>query len=60
MFATCPLGGRFLCRFLHPERMHRSEPLWPWLFLFFLFFLFFPSIHQFKQAIQTFSNDSKI
>jgi len=59
MFARCPLGGRFLCRFLHPGTDALAQnPLWPPLFLFFLCFLFSLSIHQFKQAIETFSSDS--
>jgi hypothetical protein len=52
MFATCPLGGRFFCRFLHPGRMrgHRTIAA----------AAFFPSTHQFKQAVETLSGDSKI
>jgi hypothetical protein len=52
MFAKCPLGGRFLCCFLHPGRMHGHRTI--------LAAAFFPSTHQFKQAIKTLSSDSKI
>ncbi len=52
MFARCPLGGRFLCRLLYPGRMHCYRTI--------VAVAFFPSIHQFKQAIETLSSDSKI
>jgi hypothetical protein len=52
MLAKCPLGGRFLCRFLHARPMHGRRTI--------LAAAFFPSTHQFKQAIETLSSDSKI
>jgi hypothetical protein len=52
MLAIYPLGGRFLCRFLHPGPMRGHRTI--------VAAALSPSIHQFKQAIETLSSDSKI
>jgi hypothetical protein len=45
MFASHPLGGRFLCRFLHPGGAQSYRAI--------MAATFFRSVDQFKQAIET-------